>query len=297
MAYNDAVYAVVSETDQDHTPGIFHSQALFDDLGRIKEWTSWRRVSGDFTDHIFGAALAQQTGNITMITGNSANDLHTVKRTLWGAGDSNGSQHLVEWLNSTFPSTSGGIQGFYDLPVITPGLNNISLLIATGRNQIALAQTGLQENGILTPLGGDELVHNPVSFTDGTIDQRLTNSTNAIAIAGGILDELQIIKETTITRLNNAGYLFVGGTHGLAVLVNNQGFSWDARIGLGNNLRGLVAGTAFKKIGSYKFIRKLICDDEHGLLYVLSDSTFDRIDIGASNFNHGRNFSNNSCQP
>ena len=284
MVYDDAVYAIVPVADQGRRPGIFHSQALFDNLGRIKEWTSWRRVAGNITDPIFGAALSQHTGNMTMITGNTADTLHTVKCTTWGTGDS--SKNLVEWLNVTFPATNGGIQGLYDIPVTTPGINNISLVIATGRKQVALAQTGIQIDDIMTPLGDTQLANNPISFTDGAIHQ-IYDSTNAIAISGGALNEIQIIKATAITKINNAGYLFVGGTHGLAVLLNKQGCSWDAAIGLGNNFTGLVTGSTFKRIGSYKFIRKLICDDDNGLLYVISDSKFDRIDIAASDFSTG----------
>lgn len=287
FAHNDAVYAIVSTADLGHKPGIFHSQALFDNLGRIKEWTSWRRVSGNFFDNIFGASLNRQTGNITMLTGSSAETVNTVERTAWGTGDGNGLKDLVEWSNSIFSGDNGGIQGLYDIPISTPGLNHISLLIATGQNQIAIAQTGIEEGGIFIPLGGNELAHNPMNFTNGTIDQSLSNSTNAIAISGGALHELQIIKAATITRVNNAGYLFVGGINGLAVLINEQGFSFDASVGLSNNLAGLTAGSTFKYIGSYKFIRKLMCDDDNGFLYVVSDSTFDRIDIGASNFNEG----------
>jgi hypothetical protein len=49
-------------------------------------------------------------------------------------------------------------------------------------------------------------------------------------------------------------------------------------------LSELAEGTIFKKIGSYSFIRKLICDHEQGLLYVVSDTALDRIDLKNSNF-------------
>ncbi len=288
LTYNDAVYALVPVADQGHTAGIFHSQALFDNLGRIKEWTSWSRVGGNFADHIFGAALNQLTGNFFMLTGNSVDAINTVKSTIWAIGDSQGSLTMTEWLNSIFPTKNGGIQGLYDIPVITPGLNHISLLIATGPDQVALVQTGIQENGIFIPFGKDQLAHDPVSFENGAIDQTLSGSCNAIALSGGALKELGIIKTATITRFNNAGYLFVGGTNGLAVLVNAQGYSWDTSIGLGNNMAGLAQGTEFKQIGSYKFIRKLFCDDEQGLLYVVSDTSFDCINIQESNFITGK---------
>jgi hypothetical protein len=283
MTYSDAVYAVV-QPQVGNKPGIFYSQALFDSLGRIKEWTTWKRAYTHATDYIFGAALSQHTGNMTFIAGPSSNTIHTVKRAVWNNNDTTLSAQLAYWENSLFPTDINGIQGIFDMPLGTPGLLDISLLITTGNKRVALAQTSVEHNGVQQPLLGDALAHNPAIFDNGTIDHELAADTNAIAITSGALDEIGIIKAATITAYSNHGYLFVGGTNGLAVLINNQGYSWDALTGLGNNLAGLTAGSYFKKIGSYSFIRKLICDETQGLLYVVSDSTFDRIDIQASNF-------------
>ena len=116
MAYSDAVYAIVRNADVGHKAGIFHSQALFDNLGRIKGGHSWRRVSS--VDQIFGAVLSQHTGNITMLTGTHADNIYTVERTNW----SNDSNNLVQWLNTMFSADRGGIQGLFDIPVITQAL-------------------------------------------------------------------------------------------------------------------------------------------------------------------------------
>jgi len=283
FAYNDAIYAVVYP-NSGNKPGIFFSQALFDSFGRIKEWSTWKRAYTHTADYIFGAALSQQTGNITILTGSSPDTIHTVRRTTWQDKDTTLSAQLTDWQNNSFPTELNGIQGIFDIPAGTPGLRDISLLITAGNKRIALAQTSVENNGVQQPLLGESLAHNPETFDNGTIDHELAADTNAIAITSGALNEIGIIKAATITAYNNHGYLFVGGTDGLAVLVNNQGYSWDALIGLGNNLAGLTAGTSFKKIGSYSFIRKLICDETQGTLYVVSDSTLDRIDIQASNF-------------
>lgn len=283
MTYNDAVYAVV-HPNAGNKPGIFYSQALFDSLGRIKEWTAWKRAYTHANDYIFGAALSQQTGNIIVLTGPSPDAIHTVRQTTWKDKDTTLSAQLTDWENSSFSTEINGIQGIFDIPIGTPGLRDISLLITTGNKRIALAQTSVENNGVQQPLLGQSLARNPDIFDNGTIDHQLAADTNAIVITSGALSEIGIIKASAITAYNNHGYLFVGGTDGLAVLVNDQGYSWDALIGLGNNLAGLTAGTSFKKIGSYSFIRKLICDETQGLLYVVSDSTFDRIDIQASNF-------------
>jgi hypothetical protein len=296
MVYGDTVYAVVTLADADHTSGIYQSQAIFNSLGLIKEWTYWRRVYSSFTDYIYGASLNQATGTLVILTGTSPENIHTVKRTVWKNDPEGHSKNLANWLNSIFPSERGGIQGLHDIPVQTPGLKNISLVIATGYKQIALAQTGVRNEtyGNLKPLTQNELASNPKHYTNGIITPDSYNSdgtiesdiyTNAIVISGGALDELNIIKTAAITSWDYAGYIFVGGTHGLAILLNDQGYSFDARKGIANNLLGLKNTEAiFKKIGAYSFIRKLICDHEAGLLYVISDTGLDRIDLKNSDF-------------
>jgi hypothetical protein len=281
--YNDAVYAVV-QPSTGNRPGIFYSQAIFDALGRIKEWTAWKRAYTSATDYIWGATLSIKTGNLTLLTGPSDKEIHTVKQTSWNNGDGTLSEQLRDWQNSTFPTELNGIQGIFEMPMETPGLLGISLLITTGNKRIALAQTGVEHGGIKQPLLGHDLARNPAIFDNGTIDRDLATDTNAIAIAEGALAEIGIIKAAVITAYNNRGYLFVGGTDGLAVLINDQGYSWDATIGLGNNLTGLTKGSYFKKVGEYSFISKLVCDAQQGFLYVISDSICDRIDIKTSNF-------------
>ena len=284
FGYKDTVYAIVNKTDDHHVSGIFQSQAIFDNLGRIKEWTAWRRVQSNFIDQIYGAEINPLNGNITLLTGSHKNNVRTVKRTTWEEHTEGNTFPIIEWLNKIFNSSNGGIQGLYDFPIQASALEGVNLIIATGCNQIAIAQTGIKENGICKPLHSKELVRTPLHFINGTINQPLESSTNAIAISGGALNELQIVKAVSMACIGDRGYIFVGGTHGLAVLLNNNGCSFDAHIGLGNNLLGLSEGTFVKKIGSYSRIRKLICDDENGFLYIVTDSTFDRIDILASDF-------------
>ncbi len=83
------------------------------------------------------------------------------------------------------------------MPLGTPGLLDISLLITTGNKRIALAQTSLEYNGVQQPLLGEALAHNPETFDNGTIDHEMAADTNAIAITSGPLDEIGIIKAAT----------------------------------------------------------------------------------------------------
>ncbi len=290
---SDAVFAVVSVPDAGYQPGIFHSQAIFDASGSIKQWTAWRRGAGNFFDTLWGADFDEHSGSFTMLVGKSADAIYTAKRTVWGAGDEHGCAGLVHWLNTVFPGPAevpekrGPIQGLYDFSSQTPGLASISVIVATGNGCVALAQTGVVRDGILTALGGDDLARDPCVFADGAIDQALSATTNAVAISGGDLERTGALEAACITRVADSGYIFVGGTGGLAVLVNDAGVSWDAREGLGNNLAGLDVESRFKEIGNYKFIRALRADETRGLLYVVCDDRLACIDIARSNFVRG----------
>ena len=290
FAHNDAVFAVVSTPQEGYQSGIFHSQALFDSSGRIKQWTLWRRVAGNFFDTIFGAALDDHNGSMSMLVGQSQDAVYTVKRTVWGAGDAHGCAELVSWLNKHFYGPEGSavvhgpIEGLFDFPPTTPGLAGVSVLVATGNASVALAQTGIVNNGVVTALGGTDLARDPRLFEHGLLSQPLASTTNAVAISGGDLDRVGIMEAACITRAGDAGYLFVGGVGGLAVLLGNDGASWDAREGLGDNLTGLQVASSFKKLGAYEFVRKLVSDDIRGLLYVVCDKSFFCIDSVRSDF-------------
>src|SRR5690606_14554103 len=77
------------------------------------------------------------------------------------------------------------------------------------------------------------------------------------------------------------GWLFVGGSHGVAVLSAADGNGWDITTGLGPDFAGLSAGMSFKQFGSYSFVRKIMHDGD--FLYILTDQVLDRIDLTQGN--------------
>lgn len=285
---NDAVFAVVSTPDTGYLSGIFYSRALFDSYGRIKGWTTWQRAFGAVNDLIFNAFVPFDNGACTYLTGSSASTINTVKRTTWGGGNTNGVNPLAKFVQQTFAIANGGVRGMNEFLPATPTLDGISLVVGTGSKKILIAETEYTESGTLTPLFGTSLAVDPITFGNGTITNNFpSGNTNAIAIQGGALDNLNPILTSAIGAANNNGWLFVGGIGGLAVLTDENGNGWTT---LGDKLAGLNAGMSFKIVGNYSFpssgrragVRKLMHDN--GFLYVLSDSTFDRIDLAASNF-------------
>lgn len=281
--YTDAVFVSVADTINSQLPGIFYSQALFDDNGVIIGWTPWQRVAGT-TDPVYALSYQSMFGDFFWLTGQTALTINTAKQTLWGLGSLTGLADLVTLVSTLFDQCSGGVQGFFDLPPTTPGLFDISLFIATGLGQVLLVESGEVTGGVLDPNGGD-FSTDLQQFTDGeiTVNFPIPN-VKTISISGGVLTDIGPIIAATlgVNTVTNQGYLFVGGAYGLAVLAQTDGSGWSTLTGLGKQFDGLVNGMQFITLGSYSFIRKLIYDN--GFLYVLTDTQLDRIDIAASDF-------------
>lgn len=281
---DDAVFAVIAQADAGFRSGIFYSRAIFDQYGRIISWTNWQRASGAVNDPIFGATLEHSSANFLYLTGQDPNDpnsVKTVKRTEWAGGYDNGLGFLNKSLAPAFPRDRGGITGIFDMALNNVGLDDISLLIVTGCQTVALAQTSTSNGGV-DPVVGNIFETNKLEFSNGTIDQNLPGPVDPrlLIISGGDLNNIGFIRAAEIGIAGSKSWLFVGGDCGLAVLVRNDGIGWDN--GLGSGFAGLMADTAFKSIGSYRQIRKLLYDN--GFLYVLTDRKLDRIDLANSNF-------------
>jgi len=282
---SDTVFVAVGAANANQLPGIFYSQALFDVGGTIKDWTFWQPVAGT-TDQIFGLIMDPTQGNFMYMTGASDTTINTVARTQWSMGDAALRAPLAMAIATALPTQNGGVEKLIDLQPSTPGLNGISLLIATGGQTVVLAQTGTVVSGVLNPTAG-ALAWPSVSFDNGTINQTLPlgiDNPTIVSITGGVLADVSRLV-TAVVATNGVsgtqGWLFVGGTHGVAVLSDASGNGWDTTMGLGSNFVGLNAGMSFKQVGNYALVRKLVTDGN--FLYVLTDTQLDRIDLRAGN--------------
>jgi hypothetical protein len=275
----DTVFVCVPQAMDGQTPGIFYSQALFDSKGKIRAWSLWQRAVTTFDtqgmcDKPTAMSLNVSNGIITMLMQEN-NEIKTIKRTAWGQGDKNSFSHVVQAIEASFPQNSKRLHGFFDIPITTKGLQNISLQIATGRDRIMLIQTA-QKNDNLQPCTGAQFSTGEY-FSNGTITKNFSPS-SMVTIGGGVLNDIgPLVAATVATDGQKNGWLFVGGSRGLAVLSKMDGGGWDPAIHLCDGLQGLAAGMSFKKVGNYSFVRKLIMD-EH-FLYVLTDTQLDRIDL------------------
>jgi hypothetical protein len=273
---DDTVFALVGQTN----PGVYSSQAIFDAAGKIISWTTWQRAAGT-TNNIFGAALNAFDGTFVLASGTSAATVNTINQTNWSDGNANGLEPLTAILDATLPATNGGIQGLATFLPNSPGVQNISFLAAGGISSIILAQTGtLNLANIIIPVAGASF-NDTVTFTNGTITSNVNH--NTVIISGGALTTVGPITAFEVgVNLAHNGWLFVGGSKGLAVLTQPNGAGWNSTTQLGTNFNGLQTGMQFNIIGNYTFVKKLIYDSN--FLYVITDSTVDRINLSTSNF-------------
>jgi hypothetical protein len=280
---NDVVFVSVAEPIGNQLPGIFASQALFDQGGVIVGWTPWARVAGT-TDAVVGFSYQMSEGTFLWMQALTPTTSDTIKVTQWGTGFANGVANMIEQVAELLPETEGGVQALFDLPITTPGVFDISLYLATGLKKVLLIESGEIIAGVLIPNVGD-FSTNLEQFTTGeiTLNYPLAQA-RIVAISGGALDDLGPIIAATIgtNTVTNQGYLFVGGVGGAAMLAQADGSGWSTASGLGINFAGLSAGMRFIPFGDYSFVRALIVNQ--GFLYVLHDTGLDRITIATSDF-------------
>jgi len=273
----DSVYVSIGTTSGS-TTGIFYSQAIIDGNGLIANWTPWQRAGGS-TVPMFGAAVNAINGSFWYLTGASASNVNTISFTQWSNGyqdgllggtTSNAGLGLVSNLSNLFPSYNGGLFNLVNVPSNDPGLNNMTLLLATGSEQVALinpsaAIAGNFSSGLVTSNND----HYPSTTTNSTI----------VDITGNNLTTLGPI--TTIhlaTNASNKSWLFVGGANGVAVL-QNAGSGWNAPI---SSLAGITSAFNFTLLGNYQFVQKIASDNDY--LYILTQDKLDRIALISTNF-------------
>ncbi|MCX5925639.1 MAG: hypothetical protein NT124_05085 [Candidatus Dependentiae bacterium] len=267
---NDTVFAATTENNG-VGGGVFYSQALFDNNGMIKRWTQWQRYAG-LTESTIGVAIDQYSGNVTTLA--STNSDSTISHTQWGKGSPDKTGPLI--------SAIGPVEQLFDFPaLVTPGLNIISVLAATYSDQITIAQTGTISNGLILPTLGDAFASK--TFDNGTIPENLGTNSTLVTIKGGVLSDISPLTHVAMGKSGSNGWLFVGGTNGLAVLSTTNNAGWT---NLRQGFDGLTAGMSFKQLGTYTFIKKLVIDGDY--LYVLTDTSLDRIVINTDNLSSDR---------
>lgn len=291
--YNDTVFVLMSGGNE--RPGIFYSQAIFDEHGVIKSWTAWQRVT--FTQSLLKDFTYMPSQGSTFHLEAANGPTKSVTLSKWSTGSKDGllggtltdeSVGLTDLLKTEFPQENGGIFGLFDFPAtfstdFFTQAPDTAMMIATGHQKIALILTYASNNVGDLPVIGD-FKNNTLHFTEGAINPEIIAPfTNVAAfISGGALDDLEAITSATIiTDIGNGfRYIVAGGTGGVAVLRNTgtqEGFGGL----LAPGFQGLGADLEFEVISDFTNVKKLwtnvIGNDQY--LFILTLDGLYRIDV------------------
>lgn len=268
----DSVYVSTDvDYDSDNQPGMFFSQAMFDDEGRIKSWTPWQRVGG--TDQkILAFDIDQTNGSLIY----AYNDNSIVSKTTWGDGSST-TGGLVDLLNELYPLENGGIQNMFDFSKSTAGFDNFSMMIATGFNQVSLIESGNLQGGVFKYTRGDFASNSILNYSPSI--GVVPSGSLVITMKGFDLGPIVASCVASSSTLDSS-WIFVGGVSGLSVLCDNSGSGWSGDISNLSDLSGL--NLSFKKIGKFKFVKKILADNNFA--YVLTNNSLTRISLVSSDF-------------
>ena len=266
----DSVIITVNDST-DQAPGIFYSQAIFNNNAVICGWTNWQRAV--VTQGTPASAVYDRINTQFWYSTELTSTVQSVVSTAW---DENGTP-LAQLLLNTLPQAQAGIQGVTDvlatMPFFsqTPGYRSSAALF-TGLNTVILAETAQDVGVTLTPV-----IAYPDTFasTDGTLNAYSAPAAY-ISMTGGILDSLQAIIASAIVSCGGNSWIVVGGNGGLAVLAMPDGTGIpDGSIS--QNFTGLSQQLIWQTLGNYTNVRKLV--SQNGSLYVLTDTLFERVRI------------------
>lgn len=317
--------------------GVFASTAIFHSNGFIRAWTPWRRVMGhadpvagvalDPTSSRYWYTTTKDVSSIADASLPETDSLDTLRVTAWGrghvaaatgAGDAAATTdaRLSTVLEKVFGDI-GGVYGLYSFGPETQGFKErkvsdidvanrheqFSMAVATGNGRVALIKTGKFD-----PAAG--VFKSTTAFNTTGNDRNVFVFDESTKNYGGKgLSNLGIITCAEVSRLpldvvadpvnpqNRNGFLFVGGTEGVAVLTRwFNGKGWDTSVngGLADLLPGsqrddFPAGDGWRwmqiltKDGTnpFKDVRKLVSDGSR-YLYVMTAKEIWRLDMMAT---------------
>jgi hypothetical protein len=259
---------VVATTNQ----GIFGSRALFDNLGRIKGWTRWSRLSGDVhagMSSVIDSGLEEwffvdSTGLVARSTG-------------WAKG--------LGILGQLFADQPSGLQGLeqiaYDNPLLasiskafrTPATDQLGIMMLTGYQKVVLAQSQLYNTDLscLVPLTswGTLYQNNQASLS------ALVTPVQGLVLSGGALNNIGPIVTSALGTDGTQGWFFVGGNGGVAVLADTQGAGFPQ--GLVSGFVGMPTTLIFQVFNNFINVRKLVVSGN--CLFILTQNQLVRFNL------------------
>lgn len=264
----DSVFISISDDNTQAKHGVFYSQPIFDNKGRIVAWTNWQRYA--INKNVYGIGYDNVVAQLWYLTSSESNKVNSLNLTEWQSNDKN---VLQKTINSAF-KINGGVQGLFDFSTVNSNLKNISLLLATSHKQIALIETNKTKLESLSSEGSKSVLDDSIG---------LCNNDNIIVMQGKVLDDLNNIVAGAIVNNDNNNWLVVAGSNGIAILADENGNGFSENI---QNINSISCGKSFKLIDNFKLVKKL--QSVGKFLYVLTDKSFDRIEISQLSINNNK---------
>ena len=251
----DAVYVTTCDGLVERG-GIFYSQALFDDKGRIKGWTNWQRTSAPMA--AFGGAVNGAQSSMLFLEGSHKDSVGNVRKTEWNAQNDH---PLRQFVQNFFPAENFGVQGITEITsnhavLEQHGDERHALLILSGNKRVALLQTACNQNGMLEPT-------------------TLYNDHNTRTFTGDVLDELGAITTSALLFNDTQAWVVIGGNGGVAVLCHEDGSG--VPVPFCKNFKNFDDTLRFKKLAISKDVKKIIAINN--TLYILTKKQLLRVII------------------
>ena len=260
----DAIYVSIGDTNtNDILPGVFHSQPIFDNYGKIIAWTPWRRVGGIYSA-VYGMGYIKSKGIFWLYEKSDTANHYRYRRTAWSTQEENTNNEkitahsIIQTLETEFAKNTSGIQGLTSHTLKTRSDNtssSSSLLLATGYQKVVLLETGCGKKDNPSP----HTDNFPMFIFDN--DKTLTKM-GPITCAAIIADTEQ-------------AWICVGGPHGIAILAHQDG----SGISLENFSLKSCSSMEFYPVGTYKFVKKIIAHKDQ--LFILSSRTCEKINLSS----------------
>lgn len=266
----DTVFVSVKD-DSDIKSGIFQSQALFDDSGKIIGWTKWKRAALE-PENIKGFSFNPITADFWSISDNN------VLKTSWTHGQTD----IEKLISREFLKELSGVFSLTEFDYNSKGLNKdtgdrLAFMVLTGFNKVGLIQTACDVNNIFTERLSNISEENFVSFKDGAIaDLKDYNNLSGIFISGADLNKIGTINSSIIVSDDKYAWLLVSGSNGIAILCKEDGSGWPLNPGLSKGFKEL-SNMSFKYIEDYKSVVKIYATENR--LYILTEKELNRINL------------------
>ena len=229
----NAVFVSVAQKGNGQQAGIFHSQAILDDEGRIAAWTQWQRFGPDCGIEKF--SIQPLAYMITYLY--SDTPIFGLKQWKQPPKRKKNEQippptdSLEGLIQTIFPQVEGGLQALSSYARDIPGLNSdkqeLSLLIALGQKKVALVQTGSLVNEEFFAPHKDNFLAT-ISYATPQLQQHAELPARTLVLSDEVIESLGALSCAAIATNGTQAWLVVGGPRGAAILCTKDGNGWTS---------------------------------------------------------------------